>query len=73
MSSSAARRIAEEQLGDLTREQKSILADQAGYEGTISPELLASIDEGIAEGERGEYVDAEVVLSELRARRVTGG
>lgn len=70
MSSNAARRIAED--GALTEGMRRILADQA--EATrgepISLELLASIDDGIAEAERGECVDADVVLNELRARRV---
>jgi hypothetical protein len=75
MSSNAARRIAEEDLAGLTEEQRRILADQAGadHDAPADPELLASIEEGIAECQRGDYVDAEVLLSEIRARRSAAG
>jgi hypothetical protein len=72
MSSSAARRIARRDEG-LTTDQRQILAAQGDDSGPVSPDLLAAIDEGLAEAERGDFVDADVVLNELRARRRAAG
>ena len=70
MSSSAARQIAKEELECLTDEQKQMLADQVliDPEEPFDRELAVVLAESDAQFERGEYVDAEVVLRELRAR-----
>ncbi|NUQ74119.1 MAG: hypothetical protein HUU21_11240 [Polyangiaceae bacterium] len=72
MSSSAARRIAGE---DLSEEMQAILADQAEVaddDEPLEPELLAALAESDAQIARGEIVPWEVVREEMRRTRRSG-
>lgn len=72
MSSSAARRIAGE---DLSEEMQAILADQAEVaddDEPLEPELLAALAESDAQIARGEIVPWEVVREEMRRLRRSG-
>lgn len=72
MSSSAARRIAGE---DLSEEMQAIVADQAEVaddDEPLEPELLAALAESDAQIARGEIVPWEVVREEMRRLRRSG-
>lgn len=72
MSSSAAQRIAGE---DLSEEMQAILADQAEVaddDEPLEPELLAALAESDAQIARGEIVPWEVVREEMRRLRRSG-